>query len=356
MKRVLILGNDKSVKGGIAISIQQILDYDWEKVGFIMDFIPTYNNKSNVYMWLFFTIAYIRVFFYLLLKKPDVVHMHMSFKGSFYRKYTVQRLCNLFKVPVVVHLHGSQFDKWYETANDKLKYKICKMMREASVFVVLGEKWLKCVTAIEPKVNAQIVYNAVKVPEKVSEWNSERFQILFLGILIKRKGVEELVRAFHKVIMQAPENNLKLVMTGTGEEEENLRRMIKEFDLEDKVVLTGWIDDDQKRNLLEESQLFVLPSYNEGMPRAILEAMSYGMPIVSTDVGDISATVIEGENGFLIKPGDVDALANRMSAIISNKVLYERMGEASRQLTIKYFSDTVYFNKLAAIYNSCSDI
>lgn len=353
MKRVLVIGNDTSLKGGIAISIQQILDYNWISKGFEMNYIPTYNNKNSIYMCLFFAAAYIRIFFSLCWRKPDVVHMHMSFKGSFYRKYLVQRLCNLFKVPVVIHLHGSQFDKWYENASDKLKEKIRRMMREAAVFIVLGEKWEKCVTAIEPKVNAQIVYNAVNIPNEIAEWNDERFQILFLGILIKRKGVEELVRAFHKIVTLKPEKNIKLVMTGTGEEEANLKRMIAEFGLEDKVTLAGWIGDDEKHKLLRESQLFVLPSYNEGMPRAILEAMSYGMPIVSTSVGDISVTVIDGENGYLVTPGDVDSLASKMLSIVDNKALYEKMGASSRQLTIEKFSDTAFFDKLAAIYGSC---
>lgn len=91
--------------------------------------------------------------------------------------------------------------------------------------------------------------------------------------------------------------------------------------------------------------MLVLPSYNEGLPVSILEAISYGMPVVATCVGDISAAIIDGENGYLVEPGDVDALANSIYKLISEKANWQKNLKAQEKLVLvnlmKLFFETI---------------
>ena len=120
--KVLMLGNDPSVKGGITSVISQLLAHDWNSEGIDMKFIPTYVETNNVRKILFFAKALRRINKELKTNKPDVVHMHMSYKGSFTRKFFLHKLCKKNNIPDIIHLHGSEFKKW--RVQDSLSWAI----------------------------------------------------------------------------------------------------------------------------------------------------------------------------------------------------------------------------------------
>ena len=123
--KVLMVGNDKSVHGGITTVINQLQSYNWKEKQINLDFIPTYIDGNAIKKILFFLIAYIKIFFYMLIKRPSIIHIHMSYKGSFTRAYFIKKLSSLFKVKTVIHLHGTKFKKWYdEDCNKKKKEKV----------------------------------------------------------------------------------------------------------------------------------------------------------------------------------------------------------------------------------------
>ena len=216
--------------------------------------------------------------------------------------------------------------------------------------IVLGEEWNKRIKEIEPSTKTIIVSNTVKIPQKTVQWNDKSFTILFLGVLIKRKGVHDLLSAIDLLKKRELLKNTKFIIAGSGVEEENLKNQCGELKLNSYVEFVGWTEGEKKYNLLEKSQLLVLPSYNEGLPIAILEAMSYGLPIISTRVGDIESAVIDKKNGYLIEPGDISRLADAIGKIINNKQLYVDMSRYSRILAEEKFSDRKYFKMLKECY------
>ena len=113
----------------------------------------------------------------------------------------------------------------------------------------------------------------------------------------------------------------------------------------------GWISGPQKHQLLSESDLYILPSYNEGLPLSILEAMSYRLPVISTPVGGTAEAVQEGVNGFLVPPGDKAALHDRLLRFIAQPDLIVTMGNASGQIIRQYQPETI-FPKLQTLYES----
>ena len=111
----------------------------------------------------------------------------------------------------------------------------------------------------------------------------------------------------------------------------------------------GWITKEQKPDLLKRADVLVLPSYNEGLPIAILEAMSYGLPIISTNVGSIAEAVKENKNGFLIEPGNIDSLAHAMMKLTVDPELWKKESTLSREICERKFSEDVFFKAVEKV-------
>lgn len=351
MIKVLMVGNDSSVKGGITSVINQLLQYNWKQNNIELEFIPTYVEKNNIMKIIFYISAYIKILMKFLVDKPQYVYMHMSYKGSFTRKYYIHKLCKIFGVKDIIHLHGSEFEKWYNMCSKNKKKGIRKLLRESSQFIVLGNEWEKKIKKIEPLCKIAVINNTVKIPEKPTIWNKDKFRILFLGVLIKRKGVDDLLDAINTISKEMDIKNVEFIIAGSGVEKERLEAKAKNLNLTKYVKFIGWVDDEQKRKLFLSVQLMVLPSYNEGLPISILEAISYGIPVISTEVGDIASAIINKYNGFLFEPGDVGKLAKKLKMFIKMDFKeWNKYSMNSRNIAENKFSDLNYFDRILNIY------
>lgn len=286
-----------------------------------------------------------------LIKKNtfDVIHIHMSYKGSFYRKYYVTKLCKKNNKKVIIHLHGSEFKDFYNSGNEKRKKQIRELFTIADASIVLGEDWKKFISGIAPKANVIVINNAVALPNIQTRTISHNRTYLFLGALIQRKGVVDLLEAV-KQMKNRNVSNFHVLIAGSGAEENQLKEYTKQNGLQSYVDFLGWITKEQKPSLLEKADVLVLPSYNEGLPIAILEAMSYALPIISTDVGSIAEAVQEDVNGFLIAPGDVNALTDAMVKLTVNTKLWKEESSMSRLICEKKFSEDVFFKEVERVY------
>ena len=350
--KVLMVGNHPSVKGGISSVINQLLNHDWSKNNVEMKFISTYIEANALLKIVYYFIAYFKIRRVIQKNKPDVVHIHMSYRGSFFRKYQIHKLCKKYRVADIIHLNGSEFKKWFDSCSKKkmVKSLLCKCNR----VIVLGRKWNDIILNIEPQARTFVIGNTVHIPSDVVHFDMP-FKVLFMGVLIKRKGVFDLMEAIKYLKESGRVDNIKFVIAGTGAEEEELKKICTKYELDKYVKFMGWISGQEKADLYKECQMVVLPSYNEGLPISILEAISYGMPVVATDVGDISSAVLNEVNGYLIEPGDAIRMANEIYKISSSKELYDKLSKASRQLAESKFSDREYFLKLAKLYQKLVD-
>jgi glycosyltransferase involved in cell wall biosynthesis len=243
----------------------------------------------------------------------------MSYKGSFYRKSVIILLCKLFNKPVIVHVHGSTFKDFYNGLNPTLKKYVQFILNKTDKLVVLSKEWSDFFSTFVKKEKIFILYNGVEVKEKpvsrIKEVNPV-VNCVFLGRLGQRKGIYDLLDSI-KILK---ERNIKTVFHIAGDGEiEKVKSIVKQYGIEDYVKIIGWINDEEREDLLTTSEVLVLPSYNEGLPMAILEAMSYGLTIISTPVGGIPEAVSNGENGYLVNPGDSAALAKAIEKTVTNE-------------------------------------
>ncbi|MGU8899149.1 glycosyltransferase family 4 protein [Clostridium perfringens] len=348
--RVLIIGSDLSVKGGITSVIKSFLESNLTDVEFKL--LPTYVEGNSFRKIIFYIKGIIKYLKAIFRKEFDIAHVHMSYKGSFFRKLLIIKISNLFGVKSILHLHGSEFEVFYESSCSIVKKLIRNIFDSSDYVIVLGEKWREIISTISSNNNIIVFNNAINIPKLKSCWNDENINILFLGVIIKRKGIYELIDAI-KILNDEgfiKQKNLRFFIGGTGPEENGLKKLIKCYKLEENINMVGWVDGKLKKDLLMNSQLFVLPSYNEGLPVAILEAMSYGVPVVATDVGSISEVVIDNCTGILIKEPNGKVISKAIKQLVENKKVWEEYSDSCKKIINEKFNDKEYFRKFYDLY------
>lgn len=293
--------------------------------------------------------AYLQFLCFLFAGRVSLVHAHVAMKGSFWRKAIFARIAKFFRVPVIFHLHGSEMKAFYERQPSVLKKAISRQLQSVDAVVVLSNAWRDFVISIAPASSVHVVPNYVAVPDSSAEKkDSSTFNVLFLGLLGDRKGIFDLIEAIGKVA--SSRKGVKLFVGGNGEID-RVRSEVNRLGLDGCVELLGWISGSQKDSLLAKADVFVLPSYNEGLPISILEAMSWGVPVISTTVGGIPELVREGCDGFLISPGDVSSLATRLEMLFDDRELRMKMGRFARQRVVDDYSCEKILPRLASLYS-----
>jgi glycosyltransferase involved in cell wall biosynthesis len=148
-----------------------------------------------------------------------------------------------------------------------------------------------------------------------------------MGWIIREKGVYDLVDAIPAVIKAIP--GTRFVFAG-NKETERLATMLRERGLESVATVAGWVSGNEKLALLRDSHLLVLPSYSEGVPNVLLEAMASGLPVLTTPVGGIPSLVDNGKTGLFTAPGDVAALTSNTIKLLADPDLRQQLAVAAR--------------------------
>jgi glycosyltransferase involved in cell wall biosynthesis len=152
-------------------------------------------------------------------------------------------------------------------------------------------------------------------------------RLLCVARLIERKGQRYLIQAVKQLVMNG--NNIVLDLIGTGDSEGDYRALVRKLDLENKVNFLGYIPREEIPRYYTRADIFILPSFNEGMSVATLEAMASGLPVIVTRVGGMEELVVEGVNGNFVEWGDVGGMVSHIGKFIQNRKLTSRMGSAS---------------------------
>lgn len=158
---------------------------------------------------------------------------------------------------------------------------------------------------------------------------------LAIGRLLGEKGFREYAQAAKQVKLRFPETEFRLVGPPDPSPDGIILDEVKRWQADGCIEYLGSARD--VRPLIADSHVYVLPSYHEGMPRTVLEAMSMGRPILTTDVPGCRETVVPSENGWLVPKADAKALAERMTWFIENRDQWQRMGQRSRQMAKERF-------------------
>ena len=351
-RSVLMVGTDLAGKGGIRAVVQGYLDGGlFERVAGV--YIATHRYGSVRTKLTAAIGGWWRVARALRKLDAPLVHVQMASRASFWRKSVVCLMARAAGRPYVVHLHGGEFLQFYQQESGPLaRGAIRQVLANAALVIAVSEIWRERVLKICPTAAVEVLTNAVALPDLTRRRAElERTEVaptvLFLGDINRGKGTFDLLRAFAQVAGRFP--HLRLVCGGVGSIEE-VRRLAAQLGVAERLDCPGWLDPERKRAALEAATIFALPSYAEGMPMALLEAMSWGLAAVATPVGGIPQVVTDDRNGLLIAAGDVDGLAAALTRLMSDPALRQRLGAAGRDTIESGFALPTTLARLTQIY------
>jgi glycosyltransferase involved in cell wall biosynthesis len=288
----------------------------------------------------------------LLRRRVSLVHCHAAMRGSFWRKSLFSLTARAAGVPVIFHLHGSEMKTFVDKQPVFLRRFISWILAKQSVVIVLTDSWRIYIKSISPRASIQVLSNYVDLPalsENASKYNDTDVHLLFLGLVGMRKGVYDLLPAFRDAITKVP--GLRLIIGGNGEVGQ-AKVLAAQLNIDDRVLFAGWVSGEDKINYLCQADIYILPSYNEGLPVSLLEAMSWQIPVISTRVGGIPELVRDGIDGLLVDAGDHAAISSAIIKLSQDAGLRRQMGKAARDQVECNFSKQVVLPKIEELYSS----
>lgn len=336
MKHVLFIGPDhKNHRGGIGA----VLDvYSRHITPF--KFLPSYVVKS------FFrqVITYIGAIFKLIWlcitdRDIKILHIHHASRGSFMRKVVLMAIGKIFGKKIILHIHGGGFHNFYRRSR-LMKPVIKWALEHADVVICLSEMWKKYYSSTFKIKHLVIINNVIEKPTITTHVQNGSLRMLFLGLISEKKGIFDLLEVLAGNRQQFGDK-VKVTIGGIGEAE-RLKKSIAELQLNSEVTYAGWVNGSKKADLLNSCDIYVLPSYFEALPISILEAMSYGKPVISTNIGGIPEIVKPGVNGWLFQPGDREALTSVICEAMNNKDLLQQYGNNSLNISKNYTPESVF--------------
>lgn len=277
-----------------------------------------------------------------------LVHVHVSMRGSLMRKAPVVLVARLLGRRVVLHVHGSDFHHYAEGGTWFRRWAVRRTFKAATSVVVLSPEWSERVESFAGLSDAVVIQNPVEIPALVSRRVSPP-EVLFLGRLGARKGIPQLLEAI--AALQTRGVEASYVLAGDGEVEET-RAAVGRLPLPRQVEVPGWLGEAEVEELLGKASIFCLPSFDEGQPVALLQAMAHGLCCVTTPVGGIPDTVVEGEDALLVPPGDSPALVEALQRVIDDRALRERLGLAARAHAIAAYDRERVVERVEALYET----
>jgi glycosyltransferase involved in cell wall biosynthesis len=329
-KKIIILGTSMATKGGIATVLRTYFETGLFARWPILHLATHRDGSGFAKAWVFL-LAYGRFLLLLAGGKIALIHVHTASRASFWRKSLFILPASCLKIPIVIHLHGAEFKEFYELESGTFKQALVRwIFRKADRIVVLSSQWQRWLAGVVEAGRIVCIFNPAPVTIGSGGPLPSRHpnELLFLGRLSTRKGIYDLLAAVAE--LRKDFSTLQLTCCGDGDLQAVAARAAR-IGIADAVKIFGWVEGEQKRRLLMESTIYVLPSYNEGLPMGVLEAMAAGMPVVSTTVGGIPDAIENGTDGFLVAPGDVTALAGTLGQLLGDAELRRRIGEAARK-------------------------
>lgn len=346
-KYVLMLGTDPKGKGGIASVVSVYIQCGLFE-NFPVRYVVTHREGGGVAKLWRAGFTVFKVIALLLTGKVALVHAHVSSNGSFKRKSVYLALARLFSVPTIFHLHSGEFHRFVDEGVSSLTRRwIVYTVSNATRVIALSDAWANYLRKLSPSAGVCVIANPVKLPAPSNIDNTKPGRLLFLGRAGERKGVFVLLEAV--ALLRARFPWVRLALGGDGDLDQ-VRAVATDLGIVDLIEILGWVGAEEKRCQFAYAQVFVLPSFHEGLPMAMLEAMAHAKPVVVTPVGGIPEAVQDGQQGLLVPAGDAPALAAALSRLLEDAPLRESMGRSAQCRVAERYSTDIVIDHVSALY------
>lgn len=340
--KVLVVATSSKTRGGITSVINAYKPtFLWDKWNCI--WIETHIDKSILYKLYYMISSLIK--YLCLLPFSKIVHIHLSAPTSVKRKLLYLSLAKLFNKKVIIHFHAFSETSRVDTNYINLYRRVFK---SADILIVLSKSWKESIVNdlnISPD-KIEIVYNPCQNIDTTNKFHKAKY-ILYAGTLNKRKNYGNLIKAFALIANQI--TDWKLVFAGNGELDK-AKSLVAEYGIEKQVIFKGWISGQEKEEAFLNASIFCLPSYAEGFPMAVLDAFSYGIPVITTPVGGLPDVAIDGENMLLFNPSNIEELSIKLLKLIEDETLQSKLSDESLFFANNKFSLKDITSQIDKIY------
>ena len=370
-RRILLIGPVPPPMGGIVRYCQDIMESELAQKNEIILFQdniphhyrPTITTAKNT--WNIIRrdgiVSTLKVFGFVLKKffqlgailkkdKYDAIHVLSTAGYGFFRNTVHIIIAKRYGVKTVFHLLG-QIDDLYRNANPVLRKIISFCLDRADVHIVQSPLLAEFVQGIT-KRHVYSIFNGVDTdklvsPDGYAHSAGNTIEVVTLGYLGYQKGTFDILEVAKRIKTKL--SNVRFTFIGGGEIEK-FKELSREKNISDSVKFLGKVEDDVRIKILQTADIFLLPSHAEGQPISLLEAMACGLPIISSTVGSIPEIVKEGENGFLVKPGDIEMIEKHIETLAQDVLLRKRIGKYNLQKTKEKYEIKRVMNEIEKVY------
>jgi len=361
--RILICGILPPPYFGHSMTYQELLKSDFIKsfdIKFLNLHFWSYDLHQRVTLGKLWKMAkYLAQYIYLILKhRPKYILYNMSFyKMPFLKDFVFCAVGKIFGCNIVIHDHGQYVKELYEGGNRFTKKLVKKFCAMASSSIVMGEGTKDCYKGLMDQSRLKVVPGSVsdfahKFKDqdgyRKGQKTSDHVQILYFSYISRSKGIWTALQAIEEVIKKDP--RARFTFAGPFESEELKNKImdyVKNQQLEKYVQFLGYVDNEEKRTrLMRGADIFIFPTHRDVFGLVLLHAMAEGLPIIASIEGTIPEIIKGGENGFLIKKGDYEQLAQQILLLASDEPLRKTIGENNRQRYLKVYSSPEYGRKM----------
>jgi glycosyltransferase involved in cell wall biosynthesis len=368
--RLLVLGQLPPPYGGMEVMTETLLNSLRRRQEFVIRNIDTQASRSlaekggkhQLRKSLRGAVQTAKVLHSVLSFRPQIVYLPLTSSPSFLGFLRDSLLITpglVFRKTVVLHLHNGYY-AYAHTTGLKRAF-VAAVLRRVSLAIVLGDRLLSVFNDLIPPSRLACVPNGIDdVPfaaarARRANTGAQRApitkRVLFVGLMHRPKGFRDVLSAIPAV----PE--AEFVFMGewpSSTEEQEVRARVADQGIADRTSFAGVVTGNRKYDLFLSADVFVLPSYSEGLPVVVVEALAAGLPIVCTDTGALYLTVKDGWNGFFVPEGSPEAIAQRLNLLLADDVLRQLMGERSRRLFEEKFTAEQFIDNLARVMRECA--
>ena len=226
---------------------------------------------------------------------------------------------------------------------------------EVNLLICLSKYWEKQIQKTFPEAKTRVIPNAIPISSQLHPrvFSAHPLRLAFLGRIVQRKGLFDLLEVIAELKSQGIDVHLEI---GGDGEVAYLKRTLQKLGLAQQVQYLGWIGTNEKESLFRRVDAYVLPSYAEGMPMSVLEAMAHGLPVVSTNVGGIPDLIDHDITGLLISPGDKVALHSAIKRLVLDPKLIIRLGEKAYERVMEHNKMDTMTKRLINLYNDLTSL
>lgn len=293
----------------------------------------------------------------LILKgRPDLIIIPISQTTFGFIKDSIFILISrLFLRKTLLQLRGSNFRNWLNEASGVTRAYVSIVLRRTQGIIVQGEKLRYLFSGFFNDDKIFVVPNGADFNIKLAYTaKGSTLKLLYLGNLQPSKGIEDVLNAL--VLLKKNNGNLKYEMEIVGSWRDDVTRVRYQKLVSDNnlpAIFYMSVAGEKKFSFLSDADIFIFPPReSEGHPWVIVEAMAAGLPIISTDQGAITESIIDGVNGFIVEKQNPKQIAEKIKLLIENPELIIKMGKESRRLYLENFTEEKMVERLTAAFNA----